>query len=524
MTSLHAQTTELGASLLVRRIADGELSATDAVAAHIERIERVDAHINAVVVRLFDEARAAAREADERQARGDALGPLHGVPITVKDMFDVAGTPTTAGLATRAGHRARHDAAAVARLKRAGAIVLGKTNVPPLGMLPDSINALYGRTRNPWNAGRTPGGSSGGESAIIAAGGSPLGLGSDGGGSIRQPCHSCGLCGIKPTGRRLSFRGHWYAPNWSPDWVQPGPMARSVDDLWLALRVLQNTADDPTELDVNASPIADYHAVDVERLRVGFYTQLGWLKPSPGVRRAVEEAASFLESDGLRVDEFDPPDVEEAWGLYFAVFYADAFRYLKQQARGNKLDWRVRRTFDFTRLPTILRPVLSAIYRLKGDRCVPHVLRAVPRRVIPAGEYTELLARQEAYRRRFADAMEAAGIDVLIGPPSPVVAVTPDEFYASYGLIYTGLFNLLGMPAGVVPATRVREGEEHVQRGRDGVDRSFARIEQGSAGLPVGVHVASRWWREDLTLAVMKRLEDHFRPTADFPRTPIEAP
>ena len=121
--------------------------------------------------------RTAARAADERQARGESLGPLHGVPITVKDMFDVVGAPTTAGLATRRGHEPARDAVVVARLKNAGAVVLGKTNVPQLGMLPDANNSLYGRTLNPWNPNRTPGGSSGGEAAIIAAGGSPLGLG-----------------------------------------------------------------------------------------------------------------------------------------------------------------------------------------------------------------------------------------------------------------------------------------------------------------------------------------------------------
>ncbi len=389
-------------------------------------------------------------------------------------------------------------------------------------MLPDASNPLYGRTKNPWNPDRTPGGSSGGEAAIIAAGGSPLGLGSDGGGSIRQPCHSCGICGIKPTGRRLSFHGHWDAPNWPPDCVQPGPMARSADDLWLALQVLQNAAGDLTELDVNAAPIADYRAVEVDKLRVGFYTQLGWLTPSPAVKRAVEEAARFLETDGVQVQQFDPPEVEEAWGLYFALFYADACRYMRRQARGNKLDWRVKRVFQFTQMPTLLRPVVSAVYRAIGDHSVPEFLKAVRKRVLSSGEYIELLGCQKRYRQRFADAMQTAGIDVLIGPPSPIAAVTPTEFYASYGLMYTGLFNLLGMPAGVVPATRVCADEEHTSRSRDVVDRSFARVETGSAGLPIGIHVAARWWREDLTLAVMKRLEDHFQQAATFPRTPLD--
>lgn len=509
------------ATSLARSIANGELSAVEVIDAHIRRIEEVNPALNAVVVPLFDQARTAAHKADERQARGEPLGKLHGVPITVKEMFDVEGTPTTAGLATRANHRATQDAVAVALLKRAGAIVLGKTNVPQLGMLPDSSNPLYGRTKNPWNADRTPGGSSGGEAAIIAVGGSPLGLGSDGGGSIRHPSHSCGICGFKPTGRRISFRGHWEAPNWSSEWLQPGPMARSVDDVWLALRAMQSSNGDTTELDVNATPTGDFRAVDINKFRVGFYTKLGWLTPSPAAERAVEEAADFFARDGLQVKPFNPPDVEEAWSLYFALFYADAFRFLKWEAQGNKLDWRVKRIFQFTQVPTLMRPFLSAVARVTGDHSVRQMLKAVHKRVLSSGEYTELLLRQTHYRQRFSDAMQNAGIDVLIGPPSPIAAVTPTDFYASYGLMYTGLFNLLAMPAGVVPATRVQSGEEHAARGRDIVDRSFAKVETGSAGLPIGVHVAARWWREDLTLAVMKRLEDYFQQTTAFPRTPL---
>lgn len=147
-------------------------------------------------------------------------------------------------------------------------------------------------------------------------------------------------------------------------------------------------------------------------------------------------------------------------------------------------------------------------------------MSAVRQRAISASKYIELLEQQDHYRQQFVDAMEAAGIDVLIGPPAPTAALTPAEFNASYGLLYAGLFNLLSVPAGVVPATRVRASEEHIPRSRNSVDSSCARVENESTGLPVGVHVASRWWREDLTLVVMKRLEEHFQSTADYPRTP----
>jgi len=233
------QISDLSAAELARQIAAGAISAREAVEAHIGRIEAVNPGLNALVVRLFDDARAQAAAADAARARGERLGPLHGVPVTIKESFDVAGTPTTAGLTHRASHRAEADAPTVARLREAGAILLGKTNVPQLLLMNESDNPLYGRASNPWNLARTPGGSSGGEAALIAAHGSPLGLGSDIGGSVRLPATACGICALKPTTGRLTTRGH-FNPLEGQEAVrmQPGPMARTVEDLALAYRIL----------------------------------------------------------------------------------------------------------------------------------------------------------------------------------------------------------------------------------------------------------------------------------------------
>lgn len=166
--------TSLSATELARRIKAGEVSAVEVVDAHIRRIEAVNPKLNAVVVPLYEQARAQAAAADAAQARGDALGALHGVPVTIKECCHVAGTPSTAGLTGQMNHRADRDGPLVSRLRTAGAIVLGKTNVPQLLLYYESDNPVYGRTNNPWNLERSPGGSSGGEGAIIAAGGSPL--------------------------------------------------------------------------------------------------------------------------------------------------------------------------------------------------------------------------------------------------------------------------------------------------------------------------------------------------------------
>src|SRR5580700_3588023 len=188
------------AGLIARR----EISSVEAVSAHIARIEAVDGMLNAVVVRRFDEALAEAKAADELQARGEPLGLLHGVPVTIKECFDVTGTASTFGLTTRANDRATADDPYVARWRAAGAVVLAKTNLSQLMIFIESDNPLYGRTNNPWDIGRSCGGSSGGEGAIIAAGGSPLGLGSDIGGSLRNPAAFNGIVSMKPTTGRLN--------------------------------------------------------------------------------------------------------------------------------------------------------------------------------------------------------------------------------------------------------------------------------------------------------------------------------
>ncbi len=515
------------ASQLVASIKSRELTSLEVTEAHIQRIEDLHSILNAVVVPHFEQARKAAREADEKQARGDALGLLHGLPITVKEMFDVEGLPTSAGLQTLADHRANEDAVTVKRLKDAGAIVLGKTNIPQMGMLPDAVNYLYGRTPNPWNDERTPGGSSGGEAAVIATGGSPLGLGSDGGGSIRNPCHSCGIFGLKPTGLRLPFKGHWGSPNWYAEWVTAGPMARSVEDLDLAMRVL---TDGPIENagvqypgDVESfSPISDYRSLDAKKLRVGYFTQLGWLKPAPSTVRVVYEAAHALDADGFEVKEFMPPQVERGWAIYYNLFYSDAFQYMRKIAKGNKLDWRVRQVFLFTYMPTFIRPLFSKMAKLIGEQSVSEFVGAVPKRILTKDEVLKKLDDQDDYRQTFLNAMVSQGVDVLIGPPCPTPAITPKEFLGIYGLMYTALFNLLAMPAGVIPASRVQPGEETSKRTFESVDRSFARIEKGSQGLPVGLQVVAPWWREDRVFAIMEYLASHFRGQDSFPVTPMD--
>ena len=504
MGEMHqAALTELSASELARQIASRRLSATEAVKAHIKRIEEVDSRIRAVVVPLFEQALAEAGKADGMSAQGR---PLHGVPVTVKECFHVKGTASTVGLDSRQHHRADQDAELVGRLKAAGAIVVAKTNVPQLLIYVEADNPLYGRTNNPWNLSRSPGGSSGGEGAAVALGYGALGLGTDIGGSVRIPAHVCGLQSLKPTPGKLSLRGtedetllsHVAIPD------AAGPLARSVVDLRLSMAAM-------------GAPVTE---TGVKGLRIGFYTDDGYFPASAAIKRAVKEAALGLEAAGCSIKEFKPPDILEALQLFYGLFTADGGAKFKALLKGSTRDDRIKDLMMLASLPNPLRPAISALYGVRGQRRVAQLVGWAGKR--SAAGTQALVARRDAYRQLFLSAM--GDIDVLISPPCSVPAVThgATRQMGTASVCYTLLYNLLGWPAGVVAATRVNVGEEKGRpASRDLVEETARKVDEGSAGLPVGVQVASKPGREDLVLAAMQALESHFRGSGDYPVTPV---
>jgi len=285
--------TSLAARDLAQLIARGEASALDATDQYIARIEAVNPKLNAVVVKRYDQARAEARAVDAKRSRGESLGLLAGVPVTIKECIDVAGLPSTFGLGWRKDLRAATDESHVARLKAAGAIIVGKTNVAQLLAYIESDNPVYGRTNNPWNPERVCGGSSGGEGAIIAAGGSPLGLGTDIGGSARYPAAFCGTASMKPTAGRCDDPGIYSFHTGQRAIVsQVGVLARNVDDVALGLDVINGGPD-----------IGDWRGVDIAGLRVGYYVEDGIFRSSPAIRRSVREAAQALKDAGAQIVE-----------------------------------------------------------------------------------------------------------------------------------------------------------------------------------------------------------------------------
>src|ERR1035441_10050012 len=283
-----------------------QVSSRELIAAHLERISSVDPKLHATVEVFAERALAEADSADAALARGETVGPLHGVPFSVKDSIEVAGTVCTAGTLGRLGAAAStEDAALVARLRRAGGIPIAKTNLPDLLFAFESDNLLFGRTNNPYGLDRTSGGSSGGEAALIAACGSPLGLGSDGAGSDGFPAAFCGIAGIKPTSGRLPRTGHFPpAGGWIESLWQIGPMSRRVEDLVLMMRLLAGgDGVDPTASDM---PVRDPAAVRLRDLRAAFYTDNGFAAAQPEVAEVVRAAARSLAAETACMDEARP--------------------------------------------------------------------------------------------------------------------------------------------------------------------------------------------------------------------------
>ena len=517
-TTAYETLTKLSATELAKMIASGDISSIEAVEAHIERIERVNPALNAVVVKRYDAARVEAREADARRARGEKLAPLHGVPMTIKESLDLTGTPSTFGLPARANHKAERDDLYVARIRQAGAIILGKTNVAQLLLYFESDNPLYGRTNNPWNLARTPGGSSGGQAAIIAAGGSPMGIGTDIGGSLRIPATFCGIASLKPTAGRAPDAGRYSVHIGQRAIVsQVGVLARKVADVALGIEILNGGRNPDTEPPM---PLGDPAMVDIAKLRVAYYTEDGTFQTAPAVRRAVLEAADALKRHGAQVTAWSPPDVSHAADLFYGIFSADGARSFKQTLGRDKRDPRVA---SLAFMGSRSRPTLAALgglLKLLGQPGMADSIRNFGHR--DTHHYWQLVEAQMEYQRHFLDALDHSDggpFDVILCPTCALPALTHG---ASRDVLTTGgytiLYNVLGYPAGVVPCTRVRSGEE-VGRApsRDMVEKTARTVELDSAGLPVGVQVVARPWREHVALAAMQAIEEVASKREDYP-------
>ncbi len=459
---------------LARMIREREVSSCEVVEAHIEQIRRVNPALNAVVRDRFDAARQEARSADER-VRSSAPGelpPFHGVPCTIKECFALEGMPNTGGLRSRAGLTAGADATAVARLRRAGAIPLGVTNVSELCMWMETDNRVYGRTNNPYDPSRIVGGSSGGEGAIVAAGGSPFGLGSDIGGSIRMPAFFNGVFGHKPTGGLVPGSGQFPISHGAAlRYLTTGPIARRAEDLWPLLRIMAGP--DGIDSGCRAFDLGDPAAVDPRRLRVLSVETNGRVDVDRELLEAQRKVCGRLAGLGAAVEPAEFPSLADSFEIWSSMLSAAGGpSFASRMGGGPEVDplfelirWAFRRS-DHT-LPAIGLAAIEKIPRLLGRRRDAFVARG-------------LALRDEMATRLGSDG-------VMLYPSYPTVAPRHHRpLFPPFRWVYTAILNALELPATQVP------------------------LGLGSEGLPLGVQVTAAHGNDHLTVAVAVELERAF--------------
>ncbi len=520
-TSTPQKLQDLSAHEIVRRIAAGDFSSAETVEYFVARLKAVNGKLNAVTVDLSESARKAAADIDKARSRGERLPPLAGLPMTIKECFDLAGTATTYGLTTRRGVLESKNDPYVAALRAAGAIPIAKTNLPQLMIFTETDNPLYGRTNNPWDLERSCGGSSGGEAAVIAAGASPLGLGNDIGGSLRIPAAFCGITSIRPTAGRLPDHcAHGLPIGQTAIVSQVGPMARYVADLIMELRVLDRARDpflDP------GPEFGDPTIVDLSRLRFATFTDDGEFPVAPAVRRAVAEAAASLSAAGAKQVEWRKPELSRATDFLFDALSADRTEAMRRLLRGNKIDRRVRPLVLIGGMPLWLRGAAGLLLDALGQKRSARNLR----RFAPGSTdaYWQTVEEIAEFRRDLLRSLEQADggpIDLILCPPHALPAVRhgATEMMPMPGA-YAPLANVTGFPAGVVPVTRVRANEESDRApSRDLMDRVARETERGSTGLPIAVQIIARPWRDHLALAAMAQIEAVARKQSDYPARP----
>jgi amidase len=433
----------------------GAISVAELAEAHVEQIERLNPQLNAFADFDAERVRAQARQKDQQTAR---RGPLHGLPVTVKSSIATKGYLCEMGSLLHQGEMPAEDAVVVARLRAAGALILGTTNCPEFLMAYETANLLHGRTRNPWDLERTPGGSSGGESAAIAAGLSACGLGSDSGGSVRVPAHFTGICSLKPTPGRIPGRGHL------PPCVGPfstlgaiGPLARTMGDVALLFRTL--SGQDPQD---PASPPVALREPSLDELRtntIGFFEDDGLVPVTAETRAAVQAAVEVLRSAGFRVEPFRPRSLEPLRTLWWKFFVQCGAMFYEPDIRGRRDQ---------------LSPIFSEFLGI-AESVAP----------LTAVELLDAWAELDLVRGRML--AEMSNYPVLLCPVASVPAFRHGERTWSIdgrsveyldAVRFTEWFNALGAPGAVVPVGRSPEG------------------------LPIGVQIVARPFEDETSLGI----------------------
>jgi len=458
--------TSIPATELAQLIRSRAVSSTEVVAAYLRRIDQVNPALNAIVT-IAPDAIDRARAADADLKQGRKAGPLHGIPLTVKDTIDTQGVRTTSGSRLRASHVPARDAAVVARLKSAGAIILAKTNTPEMAIPYETDNPVFGRTNNPHAYDRTPGGSSGGEAAAIAACLSPAGIGSDLSGSIRVPAHFCGIAGLKPTTGRVPMDGHTPSANGVLSLgACIGPMARTIADLELLFKVI---ADSPLSGATDHAPSLSEGMATLRGLRAAWYTDDGVAPITDQTRNAVLAAARVLEDAGLEISEGQPPGISRGAALWMELFSDAANMQLREFYRGREEEAGPR--------------VLSLLRSMRQETDFPG-------KISRAERVAAAVLEREGLREELLRWMKLTPL--LLAPVGSVpafehgaqrVEVNGQSISVFRAFSYSQTFNVFGLPSVVVPAART------------------------AGGLPIGVQIVGRPNAEHTVLAAAAIIE-----------------
>ena len=465
---LTEELTTKSATEIAVLIRSRSVSPVAVVEAYLQRIEEINPTLNAIVT-LADDAIDQARIAEAALTRGDHVGPLHGVPLTIKDTIDTRDLRTTGGSRLCADHVPDHDATAVARLKGAGAIILGKTNTPEMAIPYETDNPVFGRTNNPHNPLMTPGGSSGGEAAAIAACLSPAGLGSDLSGSIRVPAHFCGIVGLKPTAGRVPADGHTPAATGPLSLGEcVGPMARYVKDLDLLFSVISDALQSENNDDALSSRLS---VASLAGMRAAFFAGDNTVPVTEETTEAVEAAAKALSEAGLEVNEAKPPGISEGSRLWIDLFARAARQQLQDFYRGRESE-----------AGPLVSPALEAEVREENERGA---------KIERAEALARTLVERERLREEILRWMKTTPLVVMPVGSVPAFAHGASRvdvrgkslsIFRAFG--YAHAANVFGLPSAVVPAGSSAEG------------------------LPIGVQIIGRPFEERTVLAAAAAIEE----------------
>nr|XP_019604904.1 PREDICTED: fatty-acid amide hydrolase 1-like [Rhinolophus sinicus] len=499
---------ELPLVKLAQKLRTEELSLESVFCSYLEEALKAHGEVNCLTDFLGEcEEQLQALKKLKKSERG----LLYGVPVSLKDAFDCKGHDSTCGLAQFLEKPAAKDGVIVKVLKAQGAIPFVKTNIPQSLFSFDCSNPIYGQTLNPLNLKKTPGGSTGGEGALLAKGGSILGIGTDIGGSVRIPASFCGVYGLRTTGHRLSYSGIASTVKGRKSVTSVvGPMAQDVDSLVLCMQAL--LSEDMHRLDPTVPPMPFREEIYTNNrpLRIGYYESDGFTQPSPSMVRAVRLTSRLLQDAGHQVIPFSIPRIEYAMNLYTSSGFADAGATFLEKLKGDIVDPSIKGLVSMLRLPDPLKCFLARILKYTEPRMSKQL--EMFRGVGTPKKLWEQHTAVEEYQREFIAKWKSLDLDVLLVP-----ALDP-AFYIGYpaktgvSTSYTTLFNLLNFPVGVVPVTTVTAQDEEEMtfyKGYygDSTDKSFSEAVRGSLGLSVAVQCVALPWEEELCLRFMKEVE-----------------